>query len=277
MTWRASVLTLFPETFPGPLAASLAGRALARGIWSLHTVNIRDFATDRHRTVDDTPFGGGPGMVMRPDVVDAALASVADASAPVADASAPVADASANASASVADDRASTANERPCVFLTPRGRRFTQADAQRYAAAPGLVLLCGRYEGIDERVIDARALEERSIGDYVLSGGELAALVVLDAAIRLLPGVMGAADSATEESFAGHLLEYPHYTRPAEWQGRRVPDVLLSGHHAAVAAWRRAEAERITRERRPDLFAAYRAPDRTSDRAAPVASPAAAP
>jgi len=241
MTWRASVLTLFPDMFPGPLAGALAGRALARGIWSLDPINIRDFAADRHRSVDDTPFGGGPGMVMRPDVVDAALAAVAD--------------------------------ERPMVFLTPRGRPFTQADAQRYAAAPGLILLCGRYEGVDQRVIDARAMEEMSVGDYVLSGGELPALVVLDAAVRLLPGVMGAADSATDESFADHLLEYPHYTRPAEWQGRRVPDVLLSGHHQAVAAWRLAEAERVTRERRPDLFAAYRAPDP----AAPVASPAAAP
>src|ERR1700733_3876202 len=227
--------------FPGPLAHSLAGRALRSDIWSLDPINIRDFAADRHRSVDDTPFGGGPGMVMRPDVVDAALAAVAD--------------------------------ERPMVFLTPRGRPFTQADAQRYAAAPGLILLCGRYEGVDQRVIDARAMEEMSIGDYVLSGGELPALVVLDAAVRLLPGVMGAADSATDESFADHLLEYPHYTRPAEWQGRRVPDVLLSGHHQAVAAWRLAEAERVTRERRPDLFAAYRAPDP----AAPVASPAAAP
>jgi tRNA (guanine37-N1)-methyltransferase len=245
VTWRASVLTLFPEMFPGPLAGALAGRALTRGIWSLDPVNIRDFATDRHRSVDDTPFGGGPGMVMRPDVVDAALASLAD--------------------------------DRPLVFLTPRGLRFTQADAQRYAAAPGLILLCGRYEGVDQRVIDAHAMEERSIGDYVLSGGELPALVVLDAVVRLLPGVMGAADSATDESFAGHLLEYPHYTRPAEWQGRRVPDVLLSGHHQAVATWRRAEAERITLERRPDLFAAYRTSDPATDRAAPVASPAAAP
>ena len=241
MTWRASVLTLFPEMFPGPLAGALAGRALTRGIWSLDPVNIRDFATDRHRSVDDTPFGGGPGMVMRADVVDAALASVAD--------------------------------DRPVVFLTPRGHPFTQADAKRYAAAPGLILLCGRYEGIDQRVIDARATEEKSIGDYVLSGGELPALVVLDAVVRLLPGVMGAPDSATDESFSTPLLEYPHYTRPAEWQGRHVPDVLLSGHHAAVAAWRRAEAERITSERRPDLWAAYRG----QDRAAPVASPDTAP
>ena len=238
MTWRATVLTLFPEMFPGPLAGALAGRALAHGLWSLEAVNIRDFATDRHRSVDDTPFGGGPGMVMRPDVVGAALASVAD--------------------------------DRPTVFLTPRGHPFTQADARRYADAPGLILLCGRYEGVDQRVIDVHATEEKSIGDYVLSGGELPALVVLDAAVRLLPGVMGAADSAREESFSPeNLLEYPHYTRPAEWQGRRVPDVLLSGHHQAVAAWRRAEAERVTRERRPDLFAAYRAATVVSRATAP--------
>jgi tRNA (guanine37-N1)-methyltransferase len=211
--------------FPGPLEYSLAGRALRDGIWSLQTIDIRDFATDRHRTMDDTPFGGGAGMVLRPDIVDAAIASVA--------------------------------NDRPLVFLTPRGRPLTQDDARRYAAAPGIILLCGRYEGVDQRVIDARRMEEISIGDYVLSGGELAALVLLDATVRLLPGVMGAADSAEEESFAGHLLEYPHYTRPADWQGHRVPDVLVSGHHAAVAAWRRAEAERITRERRPDLWAAH--------------------
>jgi tRNA (guanine37-N1)-methyltransferase len=228
------VLTLFPEMFPGPLVQSLAGRALQAGVWSLDAVNIRDFARDRHRTVDDTPFGGGAGMVLRPDVVDAAIASVAD--------------------------------RRPIVFLTPRGRTMTQRDVERYAEAPGAILLCGRYEGVDQRVIDAHGMEEVSIGDYVLSGGELAALVLLDAAVRLLPGVMGAADSAVDESFAQHLLEYPHYTRPAEWQGRRVPDVLLSGHHQAVAAWRRAEAERVTRERRPDLWAAHT-----------VASPTAAP
>lgn len=222
MTWRADVLTLFPEMFPGPLAYSLAGRALQSGIWSLQAVNIRDFATDRHRTVDDAPFGGGAGMVLRPDVVDAAVASVSD--------------------------------DRPSVYLTPRGRRLTQRDVRGYGEGPGLVLLCGRYEGVDQRVIEARRMQEVSIGDYVLSGGELAALVVLDAIVRLLPGVMGAAESAAEESFSERLLEYPHYTRPAEWQGRHVPDVLLSGDHAAVAAWRRAEAERITHERRPDLF-----------------------
>jgi len=234
MTWRASVLTLFPDIFPGPLAHSLAGRALGSNVWSLQTVNIRDFASDRHRTVDDTPFGGGAGMVLRPDVVDAALASVVD--------------------------------DRPLVFLTPRGRPLRQADAARYAAAPGVSLLCGRYEGVDQRVIDARGMEEVSVGDYVLSGGELPALVLLDAAVRLLPGVMGTPDSAADESFSRQLLEYPHYTRPAEWQSRRVPDVLLSGRHAAIAAWRQAEAERVTRERRPDLWQAHM-----------VASPAAEP
>ncbi|MEA2740506.1 MAG: tRNA (guanine37-N1)-methyltransferase [Acetobacteraceae bacterium] len=233
MTWRASVLTLFPPMFPGPLGQSLAGRALETGIWSLDVTNIRDFANDRHRTVDDTPFGGGAGMVMRPDIVDAAVGSVADG--------------------------------RPLVCLTPRGRRFTQADARRFAAAPGLILLCGRYEGFDQRVIEARAMDEISIGDYVLSGGELAALVLLDSVVRLLPGVMGAAESAVDESFSAGLLEYPHYTRPAEWHGRRVPDVLLSGHHGAVAAWRQAESEKITRERRPDLWAAHRS--------APAAAP----
>jgi tRNA (guanine37-N1)-methyltransferase len=241
MTWRASVLTLFPEMFPGPLGHSLAGRALQSGIWSLQTVNIRDFAADRHRTVDDTPFGGGAGMVLRADVVDAAIASAAD--------------------------------DRPLVFMTPRGRRLTQQDVRRYAAARGVILLCGRYEGIDQRVIDAHAIDEVSIGDYVVSGGELPALVLLDAVVRLLPGVMGAAESAAEESFSDTLLEYPHYTRPAEWRGRRVPGVLLSGHHAAVAAWRRAEAERITCERRPDLWFTHTSATRTT----PVASPAGAP
>jgi tRNA (guanine37-N1)-methyltransferase len=241
MTWRASVLTLFPEMFPGPLGQSLAGRALQGGVWALQAVNIRDFATDRHRSVDDMPFGGGAGMVLRADVVEAAVGSVAD--------------------------------ERPLVFLTPRGRPLTQGDVGRYAAGPGIVLLCGRYEGVDQRVVEARGMEEVSIGDYVLSGGEIPALVLLDAAVRLLPGVMGAAESAAEESFSDRLLEYPHFTRPADWQGRRVPDVLLSGHHADVARWRRAEAERITRERRPDLWAAHRA----ATCVAPVVRPVAAP
>jgi tRNA (guanine37-N1)-methyltransferase len=225
--WRASVLSLFPEVFPGPLGHSLAGRALERGIWSLGVHDIRAHATDRHRTVDDTPFGGGAGMVMRPDVLDAALASVAD--------------------------------NRPALYLTPRGAPLTQARVRRLADGPGVVLLCGRYEGIDQRVIEARGLIEVTIGDYVLAGGELPAMVLLDACVRLLPGVMGAAESAEDESFSGALLEYPHYTRPAEWQGRRVPDVLLSGHHAAIAAWRRQQSEAITRERRPDLWAAHQA------------------
>ena len=225
MTWRASILTLFPEMFPGPLGHSLAGKALESRIWSLETIQIRDFATDRHHSVDDTPFGGGAGMVLRPDVIDAAIDGIAD--------------------------------DRPILCLTPRGRRFCQADAVRLASGSGVILLCGRYEGIDQRVIEARDMEEVSLGDYVLSGGEPAALVLLDAVIRLLPGVMGAADSATEESFSHFLLEYPHYTRPAEWRGRRVPDVLLSGHHGAVAAWRRRQSEHITKERRPDLWAAH--------------------
>lgn len=245
MTWRASVLTLFPEMFPGPLGLSLAGRALAGGAWSIEAVDIRAFATGRHRSVDDTPFGGGAGMVMRPDVLDAALAGCIDG--------------------------------RPAIYLSPRGRPLVQARVRELAGGPGVVLLCGRYEGIDERVIAARGLEEVSIGDYVLSGGEPAAIVLLDACVRLLPGVMGAAASAEEESFAEGLLEYPHYTRPAEWRGMKVPEVLLSGHHAAVAAWRRAEAERITRERRPDLWARYEARRKTVLRGGAVASRPAAP
>jgi tRNA (guanine37-N1)-methyltransferase len=212
--------------FPGPLGHSLSGRALKTGIWSLETVQIRAFATDRHRSVDDTPFGGGAGMVMRPDVVDAAVDRVADG--------------------------------RPMLCLTPRGHPFTQSDAIRLAGGDGAILLCGRYEGIDQRAIEARDMMEVSLGDYVLSGGEPAAIVLLDAVVRLLPGTMGAAESAAEESFSNGLLEYPHYTRPAEWHGRRVPDVLLSGHHGAVAAWRREESERITKHRRPDLWAAHR-------------------
>jgi tRNA (guanine37-N1)-methyltransferase len=246
--WRATVLTLFPAMFPGPLGQSLAGRGLQREAWSLEVRDIRDAATDRHRKVDDTPFGGGAGMVMRPDIIDAALGA---ALAPVADA-------------------------RPLVYLTPRGRTLTQSRVRQLAAGPGVVLLCGRFEGVDERVIAARGLEEVSIGDYVLSGGEPAALVLLDACVRLLPGVMGAAASAAEESFSpgpyAGLLEYPHYTRPAEWQGRAVPDILLSGHHEAVAAWRLGEAKRITRERRPDLWAAHQ-----SAQAGVIASPPAAP
>ena len=230
MSFRALVLTLFPEMFPGPLGHSLAGRALARGDWSLETIDIRGFTTDKHRSVDDTPFGGGPGMVMRPDVVDAAVA-----------------------------EALSRGPDLPLIVFTPRGRLLTQKRVRALAEGPGAILICGRYEGIDERVIVHRRMEEISIGDYVLSGGEPAAIVLLDACVRLLPGVMGAAESGIEESFASGLLEYPHYTRPAVWQGLAVPEVLAGGNHAAIAAWRRAEAERITRDRRPDLWAAYRA------------------
>lgn len=229
MNWHASILTLFPEMFPGPLGLSLAGRALRDGKWSLDTHDIRGFATDRHRTVDDTPAGGGAGMVMRPDVLDTAISGIM-----------PEGDA------------------RPLMYLTPRGRLLDQATVRGLAEGPGCVLLCGRYEGIDQRVIEARGMVELSIGDYVLSGGETAALVLLDACVRLLPGVMGAADSAAEESHGTDgLLEYPHYTRPAVWQGRTIPDVLLSGHHAEIARWRRAESEKITKERRPDLWARH--------------------
>lgn len=228
MSWRATVLTLFPEMFPGPLGLSLAGRALQEGLWSLEAQDLRAFGLGRHRTVDDTPFGGGAGMVMRPDVMAAAIA----AHRPPADA-------------------------RPLVYLTPRGRLFTQRDAERFAAGPGLMLLCGRYEGLDQRIIEASGAEEISVGDYVLSGGEPAALILLDACLRLLPGVMGGETSAEEESFADGLLEYPHYTRPADWDGRPVPPVLLSGDHGAIRAWRRAQAEDATRLRRPDLWAAH--------------------
>lgn len=227
MSWRATVLTLYPEMFPGPLGRSLAGRAQDRGLWSLDTRDLRAFATDRHRSVDDTPFGGGAGMVMRPDVLDAALAATDDG--------------------------------RPMICLTPRGERLTQARVAALAAGPGLVALCGRFEGIDQRVIEARGLIELSIGDYVLSGGEPAALVLLDACVRLLPGVMGEPASAAEESFSDGLLEYPHYTRPADWNGRPVPPVLLSGNHGQIAGWRRAAAEQLTRERRPDLWANHSA------------------
>ncbi|WP_455374075.1 tRNA (guanosine(37)-N1)-methyltransferase TrmD [Limibacillus halophilus] len=226
--WRATLLTLFPEAFPGPLGLSLAGKALEQGLWALETLDIRDFARDKHRTVDDTPYGGGAGMVMRADILDAAIEAVADEPGPL-------------------------------IYLSPRGRLLTQDRVRELAAGPGLRLLCGRYEGVDQRVLDARGIEEMSVGDYVLSGGEMAALIVLDACVRLLPGVMGNAESGGEESFERGLLEYPHYTRPPVWQGREVPEVLTSGHHEKVRQWRLAEAERITRERRPDLWAAYRA------------------
>jgi tRNA (guanine37-N1)-methyltransferase len=227
--WRASVITIFPEMFPGPLGASLAGKAHQKGIWALDAVDLRDFTADKHRTVDDTPAGGGPGMVMKPDVIARAIDAVA---APDADA-------------------------RPRLLMSPRGVPLTQDRVERWAEGPGLVLVCGRFEGVDERVIEARGLEEVSIGDYVLSGGEIAALALLDACVRLLPGVMGEEASGGEESFAAGLLEYPQYTRPQVWEGRAVPHVLVSGDHAKVAAFRRQEAERLTRERRPDLWAAY--------------------
>jgi tRNA (guanine37-N1)-methyltransferase len=220
------VLTLFPEVFPGPLGISLAGKALQRGLWALDALDIRDFARDKHRSVDDTPFGGGAGMVMRPDVVDRALAEVADRPGPV-------------------------------LYLSPRGPTLDQTRVRALAAEPGLTLLCGRYEGVDERVLEARGVQELSVGDLVLSGGEVAAMLVLDAVVRLLPGVMGNAVSGAEESFESGLLEYPQYTRPADWQGRPVPEVLQSGDHARIARWRREQAEAITRQRRPDLWARY--------------------
>ena len=225
-TWTARVLTIFPEMFPGPLSASLAGRALLNGIWALESLDIRAFASDKHRSVDDVPFGGGPGMVMRADVVDAALTEAMDATAPT-------------------------------IYLNPRGRLLTQSRVRELAAGPGVTLLCGRFEGIDERVLEARTVEEVSLGDFVLSGGEPAAMALIDACVRLLPGVLGDEGSLVEESFQGGLLEYPHYTRPQSWSGRKVPDVLLSGHHKKIAAWRLDQAERITRDRRPDLWDAY--------------------
>ena len=231
MVWTATVLTIFPEMLPGPLGASLAGRAREAGLWALRTVDIRGFATDRHQTVDDTPFGGGAGMVMRPDIVDAALeAGLKDASPGT-----------------------------KALYLTPRGRLIDQALVRDLAAGPGVVALCGRFEGVDQRVIEARGLEEVSLGDFVLSGGEPAAIALIDACVRLLPGVVGSEASLSEESFETGLLEYPHFTRPQTWCGRAVPEVLLSGHHAKIRAWRLAQAETTTAERRPDLWARYRA------------------
>ena len=235
-TWTARVLTIFPEMFPGILGQSIAGKALERRLWALETIDIRDFAEDRHRSVDDTPFGGGAGMVMRADVIDSALDHA------------------------IGQDRA-TGGGSPVIYLSPRGRGLDQERVREIAAGPGVILLCGRYEGVDQRVLDACEVEEISLGDFVLSGGEPAAFALIDACIRLLPGVMGAEASLEEESFEAGLLEYPHYTRPAEWCGRAVPEVLLSGHHEKIRAWRRAEAERITRERRPDLWARYRRED----------------
>ena len=226
--FHATVLTIFPAMFPGPLGQSLAGEALAKRLWSLEARDIREHGHGRHRAVDDTPAGGGPGMVMRADVLTASF------------------------DAAVARD-----DLRPRLIMSPRGRPFTQALARAYATEPGLVIVCPRFEGVDERVIAARGLEEISVGDYVLSGGEIAAMALIDACVRLLPGVMGTAASGAEESFTEGLLEYPHYTRPQLWEGRPIPEILLSGDHAKIAAWRRAEAERLTRERRPDLWAAF--------------------
>jgi tRNA (guanine37-N1)-methyltransferase len=228
MMWTATVLTLFPDMFPGPLAASLAGKALASGLWQLETRDIRDAATDRHRSVDDTPAGGGAGMVLRADVVARAL------------------------------DALPATQDRPRLLMSPRGAPLTQARVAQLAAGPGPVIVCGRFEGVDQRVIEARNLEEVSVGDYVLSGGELAAMIMIDACVRLLPGVMGNLTSSQAESFSDGLLEYPQYTRPAEFEGRTIPEVLTSGDHGKVAAWRRAEAEKLTKNRRPDLWEAWR-------------------
>jgi len=225
MTWKATVLTIFPEMLPGPLAYSLAGKALSAGLWRLDTVDIRNFATDRHRSVDDAPFGGGPGMVLKPDVLDAAIAGA---------------------------DRVG-----PLINLSPRGRRLDQARVRELAAGPGIRLVCSRFEGVDERVLEKHEVEEISLGDFVLSGGEPAAIALIDACVRLLPGVIGDAEALAEESFADGLLEYPHYTRPQVWQERAVPDTLVSGDHRRVRAWRRAQAELLTRERRPDLWERY--------------------
>ena len=223
--WHATVLTIFPEMLPGPLAYSLAGRALKAGLWRFDTVDIRDFATGKHRSVDDAPFGGGPGMVLRPDVLDAAIAG--------------------------------SGGVGPLINLSPRGRPLDQARVRKLAAGPGVRLICGRFEGVDERVLEKNAVEEVSLGDFVLSGGEPAAIALIDACVRLLPGVVGSAETLDEESFAAGLLEYPHYTRPAVWHGRTVPDTLVSGDHGRVRAWRRAQAELLTRQRRPDLWERY--------------------
>ena len=226
--FKAIVLTLFPEMFPGPLGHSLAGKALEDGVWNLKAVDIRGFAKDKHRTVDDSPFGGGAGMVMRPDVLDDAI-------------------------------EASYTGQGPLIYFTPRGATLTQARVKALAAEETVTLICGRFEGVDQRVLEARGVEEISLGDFVLSGGELAALTLLDAVVRLLPGVVGRNESLEDESFETGLLEYPHYTRPDPWQGASVPEVLKSGHHAKVAAWRRAQSGAVTQERRPDLWAKYQA------------------
>ena len=224
--WRATVLTIMPDMFPGPLGLSLSGKALGEDKWSLQTIDIRDFATDKHRSVDDTPAGGGAGMVMRADIAAAAI----DAA------------------------RAAMPPALPTIYLSPRGRPLSEARVRALSEGEGVILLCGRFEGIDERVLEARQIEEISIGDYVLSGGELAAMVLIDACVRLLPGVAGNEASLAEESFASGLLEYPHYTRPRDWEGRAIPEILLSGDHDKIAKWRREQAEAMTKSRRPDLW-----------------------
>lgn len=228
MTFAATILTLYPEMFPGPLGHSIAGRARDEGAWALETLQIRDFATDRHHTVDDTPAGGGAGMVMKADVLGAAI-----------------------------DAALERQPDAPVLAMSPRGAPLTQRRVRNLSAGPGVTILCGRFEGFDERIFDARPVEEVSVGDYVLSGGEIGALALLDACIRLLPGVMGAASSGDEESFEQGLLEYPHYTRPKEWEGRIIPEVLRSGDHAKIASWRKRQAEAVTRSRRPDLWERY--------------------
>ena len=230
MTWRATVLTILPEMFPGPLGASLVGNALTEGKWALEIVDIRDFAKDKHRSVDDTPSGGGAGMVMRADIAALAIDATREGAAP----------------------------NTPTLYLSPRGKPLTQACVRELASGPGAILLCGRFEGVDERVLEARNIEEVSIGDYVLAGGELAALVLIDACVRLLPGVAGNEGSLAEESFAEGLLEYPHYTRPRDFEGRAIPEVLLSGDHKAIAKWRREQAETLTKSRRPDLWEKFK-------------------
>lgn len=242
MTFAATVLTLYPEMFPGPLGVSLAGRALAEGTWSMDAVQIRDFAADKHRTVDDTPAGGGAGMVLRVDVLAKAVDFARGAAG------------KDGVSTSLDTDGGDALSPRPVIALTPRGKPLTQDRVRALAEGPGVILLCGRFEGFDERIFEGRDVEEISIGDIVLSGGECAALMLLDACIRLLPGVMGAALSGHEESFENGLLEYPHYTRPAEWEGRVIPEVLRSGDHAKIAEWRKRRSEDDTRLRRPDLW-----------------------
>lgn len=260
MTFAATILTLYPEMFPGPLGHSIAGRAMAEGKWACETVQIRDFATDKHRTVDDTPAGGGAGMVLKCDVLARALDNVTRQEEPRSS-RAKSRDSDAEPAQGVStslDTNRGGAPARPILAMTPRGKPITQARIRQLAAGPGVIILCGRFEGFDERLFDARPeIEQVSLADIVLSGGEMAALTILDACIRLIPGVMGAALSGAEESYENGLLEYPHYTRPYEWEGRTIPEVLRSGDHAKIAAWRKLQSENDTRSRRPDLWERY--------------------